>query len=231
MTGNAYALTTPSVYALLRVSTEEQSIDRQAQAAAAWARSQGFALVDAPELREEGVSGAARKRPGLEYLLRHVKAGDAVWVSELSRIGRSLVQVVDVLSRLDGMGVRVIVANAGIDYGSPAGRLQAQMIAAFAEFEREMIRERTRDGLAAARRRGVRLGKRPDRWCDEGLAALRGMMRAGHSPYAIWRSRLITVWRPVKDAKTGKWTEKPVTPGQTAIYQKVAELEAEGLSD
>lgn len=215
--------------ALVRVSTDAQSLDRQEDAARAWAASNGYSV----EIVAEKVSGCAKKRPGLEEVLARCRKAstrpDAVWVAELSRVGRSLVGVVQVLSELDSLGVRVVVAGAGIDYGGAAGRLQASIIAAFAEYERELIRERTRDGLAAARARGVKLGKRPDEWDAEAESELRRMIAdEGLSPYAAWKSRRLTVWRPCKDDVTGEWTTRPVHPGQTAVYQKVEEL---GLKD
>ena len=212
--------------ALIRVSTEDQNLDRQEDGARIWAASNGFALVVEPEK----VSGVAKKRPGLERVLAACRSSTdrpaALWVSELSRIGRSLVQVVQVLAELDSLGVRVVVANAGIDYGTPAGRFQAQMIASFSEFEREMLRERTRDGLAAARSRGVKLGKRPDRWDDEAVAELRRLVAEGWRGDKIHRSKVLTVWRPSFDRKSGEWTETPVHPGETAVYSKVAEIAA-----
>lgn len=210
--------------ALIRVSTEDQSLDRQEAAARSWGERHGYAVEVVPEK----VSGVAKVRPGLDRIMdacRKVKTRPAaVWVAELSRLGRSLVAVVQLLGELDSLGVRVVVENAGIDYGSPSGRMQAQIIAAFAEYERELLRERTRDGLAAARARGVQLGRRPDRWDDETLAEMRRRLDEGETPYSLWKSGSLTVWRPVVDVPTGEWTEKPVTPGRQAVYDKCAEV-------
>ena len=211
--------------ALLRVSTDEQSLDRQEDAARTWGAATGHEVTI---LREAGVSGCARKRPGLEKMLRLCRSSavrpDAVWVRELSRLGRSLVGVVGVMSELDSLGVRVVVAGAGIDYGNASGRFQAQIVAAFAEYEREMICERTRDGLAAARRRGVQLGARPYEWPEEADEALRGMVADGMRQIDIAASGRLDVKRPVRDAETDEWTWKWCNPGLTKIRERMLAL-------
>jgi len=211
-----------TAWALIRVSTDDQNLDRQENAARAWGAQHPEYNLEI--VREEGVSGAAKKRPEVERVLRESRAGDALWVSELSRIGRSLTFTLSVLHALHDRGVRIVVADGQIDFGSPMGRAFAAIVAALAELERDILRERTRDGLAAARRRGVQLGKRPDRWDAEALETLRGALSAGQTPYRVWKDESVTLWRPCKDDVSGEWTEKPVKPGRSAIYAKVGEL-------
>lgn len=68
------------------------------------------------------------------------------------------------------------------------------------------------------------MGRRPDRWDDETLAEMRRRLDEGETPYSLWKSGSLTVWRPVVDVPTGEWTEKPVTPGRQAVYDKCAEV-------
>ena len=102
------------------------------------------------------------KRPGLTAALAACQAGDVLTVWKLDRLGRSmaeLVRIVDDLKARD-IGLKVLTGEgAAIDTTRPEGRLIFGVFAAFSEFERELIRERTRAGMAAARRRGKRLGR------------------------------------------------------------------------
>jgi DNA invertase Pin-like site-specific DNA recombinase len=87
----------------------------------------------------------------------------AVLVAKLDRLGRSLPHLIQIVAELDSLGVGLIVPSQGIDTSTnnPAGRLQLNVLAAVAEFEREIIRDRTRAGLAVARAKGKRLGRPP----------------------------------------------------------------------
>jgi len=102
-----------------------------------------------------------RRRTQLDDLEARARAGNVreLWVVGLDRLGRSMLDVLLRLDRLSQAGCVVVSLREGLDLGSPAGRLQAQLLAAFAEFEHAMIRDRTRAGLAAARARGRRLGR------------------------------------------------------------------------
>lgn len=110
-------------------------------------------------LFEEAASGGRWDRPELHRMLDHLREGDTVVVWKLDRLSRSLKDVLHIMERIAkaGAGFRSITEN--IDTTTPAGRMMMQMVAAFAEFERAMIRERTSAGLAAARAEG-RLGGR-----------------------------------------------------------------------
>ena len=125
---------------------------------------------------EEGVSGARSSRPQLDELVRAVRRRefDAVAVWKLDRLGRSLEHLLQLLREFEANQVRLLVHDLAIDTGTPQGRLFFQMAGAFAEFERALIAERTRDGLAYARIHGTKSGRpigRPPRKVD--LAALR----------------------------------------------------------
>ena len=110
-------------------------------------------------LFEETASGGRWDRPELHRLLDHLRQGDTVVVWKLDRLSRSLKDVLHIMERIAnaGAGFRSITEN--IDTTTPAGRMMMQMVGAFAEFERAMIRERTSAGLAAARAEG-RIGGR-----------------------------------------------------------------------
>jgi DNA invertase Pin-like site-specific DNA recombinase len=108
-----------------------------------------------------GVSGAKERRPQLDRLLVDCrKRGvDAVVVYRYDRFARSLRQLVNSLCDFDALGVQFISLHEGVDTSTPNGRLVFGIFASIAEFERELIRERVRSGLAAARAKGKRLGR------------------------------------------------------------------------
>jgi putative DNA-invertase from lambdoid prophage Rac len=146
-----------------RTSTADQdptlARDRLRQAAGA----RGLEVVE--EIEETG-SGARNDRPGLQRVLELARDGcvNAVLVWKIDRFGRSALDLLANIEALVGCGVRFIATTQGLDIkpdADPMSRLLLTMLAAVAEFERELIRERTRLGLARARKRGVRLGRQP----------------------------------------------------------------------
>lgn len=142
----------------MRVSTADgrQSTDLQRDALVA-------AGVDPARLYQDRASGARDDRPGLSACLQALRPGDTLVVWKLDRLGRSLAHLVTTLQDLGarGVGLRVLAGEgAALDTTTAAGRLVFGVFAALAEFEREMIRERTRAGLAAARARGRKGGRR-----------------------------------------------------------------------
>lgn len=141
-----------------RVSTQEQETRAQIDALTK-------AGVDA--VHEEKRSGANLRRPVLDKLLRNLKRGDVLVVYKLDRIARSLKHLLSIIDRLQERGAGFESLTEHIDTTSPAGRLMIQMLGAFAEFEREMIRERTKSGMQAAKKRGVRLGRPRSLECED----------------------------------------------------------------
>lgn len=135
----------------MRVSTSEQSLDLQRDA---------LERAGCERLFEDVCSGSVTNRPGLTRALDHVRSGDALAVWKLDRIGRSLQHVVQLVSGLRDRGVGLKVLTGEIDTTSSTGRLVFGIFATLAEFERDLIHERTMAGLAAARARG-RHGGRP----------------------------------------------------------------------
>ena len=126
---------------------------------------------------DEGVSGAKDRRPGLDQLLADARRRrvDAIVCWSLDRMGRSLKHLVVLLDDLQTLGVGFISVKEGLDWTTASGRLQAQLLAMIAEFERSRIQERVKAGLARAKAQGRKLG-RPERQIDpERLAALKGL--------------------------------------------------------
>ena len=169
--------------AYCRVSTEDQaeegfSIDGQIAKLTDYARLHdlGEPLV----VTDPGASGKNLDRPGLQRLLELVEAGDVthVLVWRLDRLGRSMKHLISVVADLEerGIGFRSLTEN--IDTTTPAGKLVFHIFGALAEFERELIRERTQAGLAAARARG-RKGGRPTVMTVEKLKVAREMLDTG----------------------------------------------------
>ena len=135
-----------------RVSSAEQRLDVQEDAF----RDAGVEVV-----YMEHASGGSWARVELHRMLDELEDGDVVVVWKLDRVARSLSDLLKFLETLHERGATFKCLTQPVDTSTPAGRLQIQMIGAFAEFERSLIRERTRAGLEAARSRGVRLGRRP----------------------------------------------------------------------
>ncbi|MEZ5776512.1 MAG: recombinase family protein [Hyphomicrobiaceae bacterium] len=141
----------------MRVSTAEQASDLQRDALI----GAGVAECD---IYSDKASGKLDARPGLEACLRALRAGDTLIVWKLDRLGRSLRHLVATVQGLGERGITFKVLTgqgADIDTGTAAGKLVFGIFAALAEFERELIAERTRAGLTAARARGRKGGRRP----------------------------------------------------------------------
>lgn len=149
-----------------RVSTEEQDT-----------RLQLDALTDAgcERIYQEAVSGGNRERPELAKCLDALRSGDTLTVWRLDRLGRSLKDLVGMVSDLEARGVAFSSLNEAIDTGSAGGKLIFHAFAALAEFERSLIRERTRAGLAAARARG-RKGGRPRKLSSDQVRKAKAML-------------------------------------------------------
>ena len=129
-------------------------------------------------------SGATSSRPALDELLGMVRRGDTLVIWRLDRLGRSLRHLLEVVGDLEQRGVALRSLTETIDTSSPAGRLVFHTFGALAEFERDLIRERTKAGLAAARARG-RVGGRPSVWTEGKLEQALRMLEDGKSVSAV----------------------------------------------
>lgn len=152
-----------------RVSTDDQHPEAQADRL----KADGCERV----FTDKGVSGRKASRPEWDRCLEHLREGDALVVVRLDRMGRSVRNLIDVVTGLEARGVNLRVIDQGIDTSTSAGRFFFHVMAALAEMEADMIRERTRDGLAAARARG-RTGGRKAKLTDAQAAEVRRMYAA-----------------------------------------------------
>jgi len=148
-----------------RVSTDDQNLDSQTDALEA---------AGAERIYAEKITGAKRKRPELDKLLEQLRSGDVIVVAKYDRLARSLRNLLDIVEviRERGAGFRSLAED--IDTTTPAGRLIFHVFASIAQFERERISERTREGLQAARARG-RVGGRPPALTADQKAEVRRM--------------------------------------------------------
>ena len=150
----------------MRVSTGEQNLDLQRDA---------LERAGCERIYDDVCSGRATDRPGLAKALNVARDGDALVVWKLDRIGRSLTHVVGLVSDLQKRGVGLKVLTGDVDTTTATGRLVFGIFATLAEFERDLIHERTMAGLAAARARG-RAGGRPRVMTKQKLKAAMAMM-------------------------------------------------------
>lgn len=134
-----------------RVSTDVQRMDLQLDAL----KQAGCDHV----FKDHGISGVSTNRPGLQQAMDMLQEGDTLIVWRLDRLGRSLVNLVEYVSNLGKQGVDFRSLTESIDTSSSGGKLLFHMIAALAEFERSLISERTKAGMAAAKLRGKHVGR------------------------------------------------------------------------
>lgn len=134
-----------------RVSTDDQSLDSQTDALSA---------VGAEKVFADKISGSRRLRPELGKMLEQLREGDVVIVTKYDRLARSLKDLLEIVDTIKGHGADFRSLAEDIDTTTPAGRLVFHVFASIAQFERERISERTKEGLVSARMRG-RVGGRP----------------------------------------------------------------------
>jgi putative DNA-invertase from lambdoid prophage Rac len=173
------------VFAYCRVSTIDQTPENQAREIA----TAGFA-VEPARVISETVSGSvlASERTGFGKLLNKLEAGDVLVVTKLDRLGRNAMDVRATVEALTGMGVRVhCLALGGVDLTSAAGKMTMGVIAAVAEFERDLLVERTQSGLARAKSEGKTLG-RPSTLSVSQVAEVGQRLAAGEAVAAIARA-------------------------------------------
>ena len=160
-----------------RVSTDDQSTDAQTDALEAAGCDRTFT---------EHASGGKWQRTELHRMLDHLREGDTLVVHRLDRLSRSLRDLLTLLATIEQKGVFFRSLTEGLDTDTPSGRMTIQILGAVGEFERAMIGERTKAGLAAAKVRGVKLGRRSvltPAQADEAVA----MVMAGRSQAEVAR--------------------------------------------
>jgi len=167
-----------------RVSTRDkgQNPELQLSDLREYASARGWQIIG--EFVDEGVSGSKDSRPQLDAMMRLAKARklDVIAVWKLDRFGRSLRNLVDALAELEATGVAFVSLRDNLDLSTPAGKLMFHVIGAMAEFERALIQERVKAGLAIARSKGKTLGRpkvRRDR--DKDAKRIRQLRNEGQS--------------------------------------------------
>ncbi len=168
-----------------RVSTADQTPENQLAVLRAFADARGWA---ATEYVDHGISGAKERRAALDALLAAARARrlDVVACVKLDRLARSTRHLVTLAAELEALGVDLVVLDQAIDTTTPSGRLLFHMLAAIAEFERDLIRERVIAGVRRAKAQGRRLGRPRKHHVD--VAEARRMLAAGRSLRAIART-------------------------------------------
>ncbi|BBP45251.1 invertase [Thiosulfatimonas sediminis] len=136
-----------------RVSTQDQNLELQLDAL--------IAAAGCEQTFQEKITGKKKERPELNICLKTLRAGDVLVVWKLDRLARSLKDLVEIISELESKGVGFKSITESIDTTSPSGKLIFHIFGALAEFEHSLIRERTLEGLKAARARGRKGGRKP----------------------------------------------------------------------
>lgn len=133
----------------IRVSTRDQSLALQEDALKAYNLDRVF---------QDKISGRKFERPGLDALMDYIRPGDTLYIYRLDRLGRSLRDLLRVCAKLDSMGVKLVSISDHIDTSTVTGRFVMNIFGSLAEYERELIIERTNAGIKAARERGKKFG-------------------------------------------------------------------------
>lgn len=191
------------IFAYCRVSTYEQTTENQVKAI----KAAGYD-VEPQRVIEETVSGgvAAMARPAFQNLVNHkMEAGDTLTVLKLDRLGRDNIDVQNTIAMLQAKKIRVVCLDLPEpDLESAAGKLIVQLFAAFAEFEKNRISERTKEGLARARGQGKQIGRPPATDTAERVQAMQEQGRTQEETARITGLSLRTVQRHWIKSKVAK---------------------------
>lgn len=192
-----------------RVSTEDQNLDMQIAAL----QRQG---VHPDNIHVEKVSGAAAKRPARDLARRQLRSGMTLVVWKLDRIGRNHMDLYSFVQDLADAGIGVRSVTEYVDTSTPIGKFVLIMLSAAAQFERELIQERTRAGVKAAQARGVRFGQptkitanisaKIDRWLHDGLSVREIVKRFKSEGVKLAESTIRKYWKAeqIARARSGK---------------------------
>ena len=182
----------------VRVSTAEQDTDLQETELREYCQRRGWESI---LYRDRGQSGAKQDRPALNTLLVDLRKRrvDVILVWSLDRLARSLKQLLTISEECRSLGVDLVAVRQSIDTTLPAGRLTFQILGAVAEFERELLRERVRAGMAHARRAGKRIGRPALRHFGAGeLERIRSLRTQGASVRRLAKDFATTQWMIAK---------------------------------
>ncbi len=206
------------VAAYARVSTDLQDTEMQVRSIAEYCLRRGW--TDVVEYREQAVSGTRLNRPELNRLLDGLRRRrfDVLVVWRLDRLGRSLAHLVRLLEEFHALNVDLVSVTEALDTSTPAGRALFGMLGVFAQFERDVIAERVKEGMRNARRRGTRLGRPRLRPSESELKELLAMRTKGLSIRAI-SARVL--WFP-----DGGPNPVPRHPSPAQVQRVVRDLDA-----
>lgn len=150
-----------------RTSTQDQNLDLQIDA---------LQQLVCERIYQEKISSVKDNRPELENCLKALRAGDTLYIWRLDRLGRSLKHLVQLINQLQDMDCSLVSIKENIDTSTPTGKLTFHIFASLAEFERDLICERTKAGLLSARARG-RMGGRPQKLSEKEKSMIRQLMK------------------------------------------------------
>jgi len=187
----------------VRVSTAEQETELQEHELQEYCERRGWSCV---VYRDKGQSGAKNDRPALTIMMNDLRRRkvDVIVVWALDRLARSLKQLLTIAEECRVMGVDLVSLKQNVDTTLPAGRLTFQVLGAVAEFEREMLRDRVKAGMAQARRAGKHLGR----------PALRGFHVTEIEKMKVLRSQGMSVRRLAIDFGTTQWMAARLTDSE-----------------
>lgn len=166
-----------------RVSTQDQNLELQREAL----RNTGC-----QKIFEDKLSGSRADRPGLAKALEMLRDGDTLVVWKLDRLGRSVKQLVDMVGELHKQGIQFKSLTDAIDTGTPSGRFFFHIMASLAEMERELVIERTRAGLEAARQLGRKGGRKP-KMTDSKIESAKKLLASGVPPKDVAKNLGVSV--------------------------------------
>lgn len=185
-----------TTYGYARVSTKSQNIGVQTERLIAAGVEKGNIFTDV------GVSGKRAQRPGLDGLLAVLEAGDEVVIVKLDRIGRSMIHTAQLAEHFRANGIALRSLNDGVNLSTKEGRMMFNLLATFAEYERDLIVERTQAGLEHAREQG-RSGGRPRKMTPKFARLIKTLVDSGYTPAEIAEDRGVsraTAYRYIADA-------------------------------
>jgi DNA invertase Pin-like site-specific DNA recombinase len=185
------------ILAYARVSTADQNLDRQLDAL----KNYGIDIMYC-----EKMSGTKKSRPELDRMLKEVEDGDTIVIESLSRLGRSVKNLAELMEIFNNRNIRLVSLKETIDTTTPTGKLLFTILSSLAQFERDVLVERTQEGLAASRARG-RCGGHPK---SDSAAVKKAIALYNTRQYTITEIRELTgvsksvLYRALKGADTGR---------------------------
>lgn len=190
------------------------------------AQRQQLAVLGVPAERvylDKGLTGTSRARPGLDQALAAVRAGDTFTVTKLDRLARSVPDALDILTQLADRGVAFALGGSVYDWADPFARMFLQILAVIAEFEANLIRQRTREGMAIARDRGKLRGKPPKLTAAQAREVHR--MHASGDYTIAEIGELFSVSRPTVYRALQRTPADAVLPADTRPFPDVAKYD------